>query len=299
MLTEVKTGEVLSSEVVRYELTGLVIDGPLDYAQWDALGESLAMFRNASPWWLGDWYNAGEAKFGDRALQAKAIAEAVEEGGLNTVGPRTVQEYAYVAKRFPLQERIGKLTFGHHAILRAHDRARELLKQAADGGWTIAKLKQALKPTALERKRKPCGVVWASPPWERGVSELPEALAGWDLERAVVFLQVGPRWLDSAMQLLEAWELKYQSHFVHYDPSPQAKPDDVVGGWQSVRDDHGLVLLATGRLASLVPAQVSSWLELEAVTDKLVAKWVDALVPERECVKVRAWGPNRKGWVRL
>jgi hypothetical protein len=117
---------------------GLRIPTGLAYEDWERAGRRLAGLVDSSAWWLGDWLVFGKARFADRYHQAIRLA------GLRY---QTLRNYAWVARRFNLEQRRSALTFQHHAEvaslpLAVRDR---LLDQAERANWTTKQLRRAMR----------------------------------------------------------------------------------------------------------------------------------------------------------
>jgi hypothetical protein len=87
---------------------GLVMPDDWEYAQWEAFGERLQAIDRAAPWWIGDWLNYGERKFGEMYSQALDVTSKAYQ---------TLANRKYVAGVFPLSKRRAKLSFSHHAAV--------------------------------------------------------------------------------------------------------------------------------------------------------------------------------------
>lgn len=93
------------SEVFRP--TSLALELDLPFERWLEIGELLAGIHRATPWWIGDWWNEGERRWGERATAAEMF-------GLR---PETLSNYAHVAKAIPEQSRRSDVSFSTHALV--------------------------------------------------------------------------------------------------------------------------------------------------------------------------------------
>lgn len=102
--------------------------GPLQFALW---------CQRASPWWIGDLLNAGDAAFGESFSQ-------VCEGHIS--GDQ-LQRYESVARRVPARNRREALSWSAHAVVArlASDDQRRMLKQAEEQGWTSEELRRQVQ----------------------------------------------------------------------------------------------------------------------------------------------------------
>ena len=98
--------------------------GPLRFALW---------CQRASPWWIGDLLNAGDARFGEAFSQ-------VCEG---PVSADMLQRYESVARRVPPENRHPDLSWSAHAAVARlpHDQQRRMLSLAETNGWTSEQLR--------------------------------------------------------------------------------------------------------------------------------------------------------------
>ena len=98
--------------------------GPMQFALW---------CQRASPWWIGDLLNAGDAQFGESFSQA---CEGIISGDM-------LQRYESVARRVPVRNRRPSLSWSAHAAVARlpHDEQRRMLKLAEDKGWSSEQLR--------------------------------------------------------------------------------------------------------------------------------------------------------------
>jgi hypothetical protein len=126
---------------IEFTKTGLIIPEGLDFQGWKALGGSLQAIHRSIHWWIGDWLRFGEAKFGERYVQA------IEE---TLFAYQTLANDVWVAKAIEPSRRKEKLTFGHHAVVAALPPAKqdEWLDKAEQGQWSTRKLwEKARRPS--------------------------------------------------------------------------------------------------------------------------------------------------------
>lgn len=103
--------------------------------QWRTMGQRIMAIERATPWWVGDWFNAG--KWGARR-------EMCEELGINY---DTATQYGSVCTAFQTSDRSKVLTFSHHLRAMAaqpEDRAR-WLQWAVDNGASVSALSEAIR----------------------------------------------------------------------------------------------------------------------------------------------------------
>ena len=89
--------------------------------------------QRASPWWIGDLLNAGDARFGESFSQ-------VCEGH---VSADMLQRYESVARRVPRENRRPGLSWSAHAAVARlpYQQQRRMLKLAEENGWNSEQLR--------------------------------------------------------------------------------------------------------------------------------------------------------------
>lgn len=105
--------------------------------EWEDQGFELANRVTSTCWDVGDWLNAGEAKWGERYKRAAEITGLAEQ---------TLRNYASVARAFQLSRRKYKLSFGHYALVAAipGEAVGVWLKIAEAEGFSVRDLQKAL-----------------------------------------------------------------------------------------------------------------------------------------------------------
>ena len=86
--------------------------GELEAQEWAEHGRRLGALSRGAGWWIGDWLQYGNARFGERYERAAHIT------GYDV---QTLMNMAYVASRFEAGRRREGLSFSHHAELAALD----------------------------------------------------------------------------------------------------------------------------------------------------------------------------------
>jgi hypothetical protein len=102
--------------------------GPLQFALW---------CQRASPWWIGDLLNAGDAHFGE------AFSQACE--GL--ISGDQLQRYESVARRVPPQNRNHGLSWSAHAAVARLPLGKQkaMLQAAEKNGWSSEVLRRKVR----------------------------------------------------------------------------------------------------------------------------------------------------------
>jgi hypothetical protein len=97
---------------VRATKTSLIIPENTTFEKWQGIGKQLRMMEGAIQFWVGDWINFGERRFGEKYL------EAIEATGYNY---QTLREISQVSNRTCIDvdtsdtiQRHENLPFSHH-----------------------------------------------------------------------------------------------------------------------------------------------------------------------------------------
>jgi len=109
----------------------------LTYEQWLEIGQNLMQATQNIMWWLGDWWNFGDRKYGELAAQA-----------LNMEIPyNTFSKASYVANKVPLERRNPELSWTHHSEVASLDAGlqKEYLDKAIDEGLSVKALRSIIK----------------------------------------------------------------------------------------------------------------------------------------------------------
>jgi len=103
------------------------------------IGESSAQLNTMFKWWLGDFINFGEQKFGDQIFQ-------VTDGlGLEY---STINKILWVTKSIPREYRRPELSFSHHEIVAAIKDKRlvdMLLRKGAEGKMSLIEFRSFVR----------------------------------------------------------------------------------------------------------------------------------------------------------
>src|SRR3954452_14178779 len=106
-------GEVHGLDVsISMTPTTWAVAGDLSLLEWSQSGRRLGIIGRGTGWWIGDWVNYGNARFGERYVRAARIT------GYDV---QTLMNMVYVASRFDSSRRRPNLSFSHHAELAALD----------------------------------------------------------------------------------------------------------------------------------------------------------------------------------
>lgn len=205
--------------------------------QWAAIGEALGRVNRASAWWIGDWVNFGENRYGE------AYSQYIEATGLDY---STLAAYAHVARQFEFLRRRKTLSFSHHREVASLEPSEqdEWLDRAEAEELGKSDLRRAIRerrvvdaPPPPEGKYR-CIVI--DPPWpiekivreERpkqgpaldyptmtleAIGELPIGELADDIG-CHIYLWVTHKFLPAGLALLEKWGARYECSLTWVKP---------------------------------------------------------------------------------
>jgi len=125
--------------------TGWIAPGGLSFENWEAIGPMLHAMEGAVHWWIGDWLNHGERKWGE--TYAQAMDEMEFEYG-------TLRNDAWVSSQIELSRRRDNLSWSHHqevAQLKNPDEQDDWLRQAEENAWSRNELRRRIKQYKHDR----------------------------------------------------------------------------------------------------------------------------------------------------
>lgn len=122
---------------------GLVPPTNADVESYKEIGRTLLRLDSSMQWLIGDWINTG-----DNFQWGETYNLIADEFGYE---PKTLRQYAYVARNVEMSVRTDKLSFGHHErVASMEPEAQEhWLERAANEGLSISKMRAAIKESQL------------------------------------------------------------------------------------------------------------------------------------------------------
>jgi hypothetical protein len=152
----------------------------LTYEQWAQLGPRFHAIHRRLAWYVGDWINFGEQRFGEK------YAQAVDDTGYD---PGYLANVSWVCRAVEAPRRREDLTFGHHqevAGLTPSDQEKWLLR-AEEEKWTRDELRDRLKKKSKKKKKGGDDATEADPgaEWWRLTRQLVGPKNWKDVERAL------------------------------------------------------------------------------------------------------------------
>ncbi|MFI7450086.1 LmbU family transcriptional regulator [Nonomuraea sp. NPDC049714] len=123
---------------VQAKRLGLRLPEDMSFESWQRIGDQLCVIADSSTWWLGDWLVYGEESFPDRYRIALAKT---------SLSYKTLRNYAWVARKFPVSRRRDKLSLQHHAEVAALPEAEQeiWLSRAEREGWPQSRLRREIQ----------------------------------------------------------------------------------------------------------------------------------------------------------
>src|SRR3990167_10086589 len=154
--------DIVKIENCQITKTGLKFSERLTFEQWQEVGKQIQKIHGSIQWWIGDWLNFGEKKYGEMYTQA------IEETGLDY---DTLAQYKRISKVFEFTPRGVNLSWSAHRELELapEEKRVELLERANKEMMTSREIKEIVKgmnvlPTPELPKNK-YQVIYADPPW--------------------------------------------------------------------------------------------------------------------------------------
>lgn len=125
---------------------GLSAIGTPTFEQWQECGGFIRKAEGSVHFWIGDWLNYGEQKYGEKYTQA------IDETNFSY---QTLKNDAYVAKQIDLSRRRDDVSWGIHAEIAPFEPAEQdrLLDKAVNTKMTIQQLRKEKHRLLLEDVR--------------------------------------------------------------------------------------------------------------------------------------------------
>lgn len=113
----------------------------MTFNEWADIGNTLQLIQGSLYWWIGDWLNYGELKWGETYTQA-----------IDVTGWRVerLRDAKWVAAAVSPEVRRDDLSWSHHKAIAhlAGDRQAHWLEVAADSNLSVAALREYVKVSA-------------------------------------------------------------------------------------------------------------------------------------------------------
>jgi hypothetical protein len=125
----------------RFTLTTTSLDIPQDATEdeWSEVGQTLLQIQGSIQWHLGDWLVYGDTREWGETYKRLAAQFEYEV--------QTLRVLAMVARSVHPLIRNQQLSFAHHRLVSglSPEKQRRWLERAANEGWTISQLKEAMQ----------------------------------------------------------------------------------------------------------------------------------------------------------
>lgn len=89
----------------KFQRCGMIVIGNPTFEEWEETGKILGIAEKSVLFWIGDWLNYGEHKWGEM------YAQALDKTDFDY---QTLKDAKWVANRVELSLRKDNLTFNHH-----------------------------------------------------------------------------------------------------------------------------------------------------------------------------------------
>ena len=118
--------------------THLDLDDNTTFDEWSEVGRKLQSAHRSLMWWIGDWLNFGESKYGEKYTQALETT---------TYSRQTLKDAAWVAGKIETSRRRDVLTWSHHKEVTALtiEEQEEVLGDAAHYKHTRSEIREQVR----------------------------------------------------------------------------------------------------------------------------------------------------------
>jgi len=156
-------------------LTGATFDETITFAEWLLVMRKCVRVKEAIQWVIGDGINFAFRQFvegapnrGERKLYLMRYTEALDSLPYE---PRSLHDFAYVARHVDSSIRIEELSFRHHQLVAAFDQKKQkkYLSVAAKNKFSVADLNEYIRDNEAEVDNdhdgpvtKPGALEWAN-----------------------------------------------------------------------------------------------------------------------------------------
>ena len=130
-------------ELAKIQHISLDLREDLEYEEWVEIGEALTNQAKHIMWWLGDWWNYGDRKYGELASQALDFG----------IPYSTFSNAAYVSNKIPLERRVPELSWTHHfevAYLEDDKSIDKFLLDAVKNEYSVRELRSNVKKFKIQ-----------------------------------------------------------------------------------------------------------------------------------------------------
>jgi N6-adenosine-specific RNA methylase IME4 len=156
--------DVLGEPSVRLTRTGAIFSDECSFEAWERIGRKLAYVQGAVMFWIGDFVNYGERKWGERYSQALDATDYEYQ---------TLQNAAYVSRAVDISRRRENLPFSQHAEVASlePDEQEAWLDTAEQEALSVRELRHRIGSQKFIEDIPPLpagqySTIVADPPWQ-------------------------------------------------------------------------------------------------------------------------------------
>jgi len=123
--------------------TGLIFDENLTFSEWSDIGKVLNQAEGSIQWWIGDWLNYGEFKWGEQYKEAEEVTGFVYD---------YLRHLRKVSKAVQFGRRRPNLLWAHHQEVAPFEPAEQdyWLDSAEKKEWTSKDLRREIRESKIE-----------------------------------------------------------------------------------------------------------------------------------------------------
>ena len=145
---------------------GLQLPEDLSFEEWSGIGSTLQSVEGSIQWWIGDWLNFGERRYGEMYTQAMDATERSYQA---------LADAKWIAGEFEFSCRHENLSWTHHreSASLPHEERADVLSIAENEGWSVRDVR------AEVNRRKSAKSIGAPAPNEDccGIADLADLLS--------------------------------------------------------------------------------------------------------------------------
>jgi hypothetical protein len=130
--------DLLVTPGFEFSASGMKVIGDPTYQQWRDTGEGLLRIERVVKWWIGDWLQYGERRWGEMYSQAMDATGLAYE---------TCRNAKWVSESIPPERRRPELSFEHHKTVAALSPGEQdtWLDKATADHLTVVELRHAIR----------------------------------------------------------------------------------------------------------------------------------------------------------
>jgi hypothetical protein len=117
------------------------------FEEWEAIGQDLHRIGRCWQWWVGDWLNFGESKYGEK------YSQAIETTGIN---PQSLMDCSYVSRNVEISLRNEIVSWSHHKAVAPLNKQEQSnwLKNAEKDALSVSELREAIRDSKQISRRR-------------------------------------------------------------------------------------------------------------------------------------------------